>query len=107
MASQTDLNPLTGFITSISKKTSHTSFLCACELDNDGSIASGNPFPLANKKELQVWENRDISMEGLHVRDVIKYCFRRDKFVFIAKTGGKMVSVNFCLKLATKLFYLK
>lgn len=97
MASQTDLNSLTGVINCISEESPDTSFLYACKLDNDGSIASGNPFPLANKKELQVWENRDISMEGLHVRDVIKYRFRRDKFVFIAKTGGKMVSVNFCL----------
>lgn len=97
MASQTDLNPLIGVIICISKESSDTSFLYACELDNDGSIASGNPFPLANKKELQVWQNRDISMEGLHVHDVVKYRFRRDKFVFIAQTGGKMVSVNFYL----------
>lgn len=97
MASQTHLNPPICVILCISKKSFDTSVLYACEVDNDGSIASGNPFPLANKKELQVWENRDISMEGLHVHDVIKYRFRRDKFVFIAKTGGKMVSVNFYL----------
>ena len=97
MATQTDLNTLIGVITCISEESPDTSFLYACELDNDGSIARGNPFPLANKKELQVWENRDISMEGLHVHDVIKYRFRRDKFVFIAKTGGKMVGVNFYL----------
>lgn len=97
MASQTDLNPLIGVIICISKESSDTSFLYACELDNDGSIASGHPFPLANKKELQVWQNRDISMEGLHVHDVVKYRFRRDKFVFIAQTGGEMVSVNFYL----------
>lgn len=97
MASQTDLNPLIGVIICTSKRSSDTSFLYACELDNDGSIASGNPFPLANKKELQVWENRDMIMEGLHVQDLIKYRFRRDKCVFIAKTEGIMVSVNFYL----------
>ena len=97
MASQTELNPPICVILCISKESSDTSVLYACEVDNDGSIGSGNPFPLANTKELQVWKNRDISMEGLHVHDVIKYRFRGNKFVFIAKTGLKMVSVNFYL----------
>ena len=97
MASQTHLNPPNCVVFCISKESSDTSVLYACEVDNDGSIGSGNPFPLANKKELELWENRDISMEGLHVHDVLKYRFRRDKFVFIAKTGEKMVSVTFFL----------
>lgn len=94
MASKIDLNPSICVILSISKASfeGNTSVLYASKVENDGSISRGNPFPLANKEELHLWRNSDISKEGLRVYDVIKYRWSRNKFVFIGKTDQKMVS---------------
>lgn len=93
MASNIDVNPSLCVILCISKESSEKSFMYACKLDKNGSIARGNPFALANRKGLHLWENKDITMEGLRVYDVVKYRFSRYKFGFLARTGDKMVSV--------------
>ena len=78
----------------VSKASSDTSFVVACRVDNinDGLLGEGNPFCLANKEELYIWNNVEVATQKLRVGVIAKYRMFQNQSVYEENTGKIMVS---------------
>lgn len=98
--SHTDRNSPTCVILCTSRAGSigDSSCLYAANVDGHGSIDKGDPFRLYNKEGRYIWKNKDVIMATLRVGDIVKYRVERNQYVYVEKTGSRMVSYLWSLE---------
>ncbi|XP_068755954.1 uncharacterized protein [Montipora capricornis] len=71
-----------------------TSVLYACKLDEDGSIAEGDPIRLFTPNGMYLWENNFINEEKIVVGAILKYRIFGDLFIYSGNTDKKPMNVD-------------
>ncbi|XP_068753746.1 uncharacterized protein [Montipora capricornis] len=71
-----------------------TSVLYACKLDEDGSIAEGDPIRLFTPNGMYLWENNFINEEKIVVGAILKYRIFGDRFIYSGNTDKKPMNVD-------------
>lgn len=78
-----------------SKVEEPTSVVYACKLDEDESIAEGDPIRLCRPNDgLYMWENKFINKENIVVGAILKYRFFGDRFIYSGNTDKKLMNVD-------------